>query len=586
MKITANTYLQLKGCVMTKIFPDTRPTHFSHNDVTFVLLALIAIFLLGYGWHEMQAVYDLKHVTPIGLSSKNLPYYTLRTTMRLLIGMFFSLIFAVAGGAFSAKYAPIRRVMLPFVNFMESVPLVGFMTFTTIYFLAIFPHSAMGLECAAIFGVFTGQAWNMMLTVYQTLRVVPVELIEAADIFGYNGWQRFWRLEFPYSIPGLLWNTMVSQAAAWFALVASEAIPVKDQTVALPGVGSYIALALTKADLRGVVYAIIALILNIIILDQLLFRPLVKWSTRFKYEDLASVNQNTSWCYECLANSLVCDYIRRFFSYIVNFLLYKLPIFCRKLRLDAIFILSKLNFFWAKIWYVAVIGACIYYGIKLWEFFPQHDLLLMPHLMLLTAIRVIISMCLSIIIFVPVGVWIGLNPKLIRFFQPIIQVLAALPSNIFYPIMAIYLIAFHQNLNWWSILLIMLGTQWYVLFNVIAGVTTIPNQLTEVTTAFHVKGKMWWKKYMIPALFPYIVTGIISAAGGAWNATITSEVLQWGNVTKSATGLGAYIANATNNSHNPQAALGCVAMCLMVALCIVFIWHPLYNLAENRFKIN
>lgn len=568
------------------IFSAKKKLFFNYNDVVFLCLAFLIIFLLGYGWHEMHRVYDMKHVVPIGLSSKNLPYYTLRTTMRLLIGLIFSLIFAVGAGAVSAKYTPIRRVMLPFVNFMESVPLVGFLTFTTIYFLSIFPHSIMGLECAAIFGVFTGQAWNMMLAVYQTLRIVPTELVEAANIFGYNGWQRFWRLEFPYTIPGLLWNTMVSQAAAWFALVASEAIPVKDQTVAIPGVGSYIATALAHGDMRAIIYAIIALILNIILLDQLLFRPLVKWSVRFKYEDLASVNQNTSWCYDCLSQSLICNYIQRYFAVLRRVLLYKLPIVCRRLKLNSVFIIARLNYLWAKIWYVCIISMCVFYGIKLWEYFPKHDLVLMPEMMFLTAARVFIAMILSILIFVPIGVWIGMNAKLVRIFQPIIQILAALPSNIFYPIMAIYLIAFHQNLNWWSIVLIMLGTQWYVLFNVIAGVTTIPNQLTEVTTAFHIKGKMWWKKFMIPAIFPYIVTGIISAAGGAWNATITSEILQWGNVTKSATGLGAYIANATNNSHNPEAALGCVAMCLMVALCIIFIWHPLYNLAENRFKIN
>lgn len=570
------------------IFFPKKQLCFNYHDIIFLLLACSIIILLAYGWHEMHSIYDMRHVdvANISLDYKNLPYYTLRTTMRLLIGLVFSLIFAVLAGALAAKYTPIRRVMLPFVNFMESVPLVGFLTFTTIYFLSIFPHSVMGLECAAIFGVFTGQAWNMMLAVYQTLRIVPTELIEAANVFGYNGWQRFWRLEFPYAIPGLLWNTMVSQSSAWFALVASEAIPVKDKTVALPGVGSYIATALTAGDMHAIIYAILALILNIVILDQLLFRPLVKWSAQFKYEDLASVNHNTSWCYNCMANSLVCEQIKSFLVILMRFFVYALPRRCKQLHFDKIFILARLNFLWAKIWYVIVVGACIFYGIKLWEFFPHHDLFLMPGLMFLTAVRVFVAMILSVLIFVPIGVWIGMNPQLVRFFQPIIQILAALPSNIFYPLMAIYLITFKQNLNWWSIVLIMLGTQWYVLFNVIAGVTTIPNQLTEVTTAFHVKGKMWWKKFMLPAIFPYIVTGIISAAGGAWNATITSEVLQWGSVTKSANGLGAYIANATNNAHNPEAALGCVAMCAMVALCIVFIWHPLYNLAENRFKIS
>jgi NitT/TauT family transport system permease protein len=558
---------------------------FNFNDIVFLLLLSLIVSLLSYGWHEMHSIYNPENIN-ISLNYQHLPYYTLRTTMRLLIGLVFSLIFAVSAGAIAAKYKPIRYVMLPFVNFMESVPLVGFLTFTTIYFLTLFPHSIMGLECAAIFGVFTGQAWNMMLAVYQTLRIVPTELIEAANVFGYNGWQRFWRLEFPYTIPGLLWNTMVSQSSAWFALVASEAIPIKDKTVALPGVGSYIATALTQGNLLAIIYAILALIVNIVILDQLLFRPLVKWSAQFKYEDLASINQNTSWCYNCMTHSSVCQYIKQGLTLLMRFFVYTLPIFCRYLQLDIVFILARLNSLWAKIWYFIIISACIFYGIKLWEFFPHHDLVLMPNLMLLTAVRVFIAMILSVLFFVPLGVWIGMTPKMVRVFQPIIQILAALPSNIFYPIMAVYLITFQQNLNWWSIILIMLGTQWYILFNVIAGVTTIPNQLTEVSTAFRVTGFMWWQKFMLPAIFPYIVTGIISAAGGAWNATITSEVLQWGTITKSANGLGAYIANATNNAHNPEAALGCVAMCAMVALCIIFIWHPLYNLAENRFKVS
>ncbi len=556
------------------------------NDAVIILLAATIISILGYGWNAMHSNFDVKHLSPISLDFRVLPYYTLRTTMRLLIGLVFSFLFAVVGGALSAKYAPIGRVMLPFVNFMESVPLVGFLTFTTVYFLSIFPHNVMGLECAAIFGVFTGQAWNMMLAVYQTLRIVPDELIEAANMFGYNGWQRFWRLEFPYTIPGLLWNTMVSQSAAWFALVASEAIPVRNETVALPGVGSFIAEALDKGDIHAILYSILALIINVIILDQLLFRPLVKWSARFKYEDLASRNLNSSWFYDTIVSSTVCKYLHAVLNFFGDFAIYTLPRLCRRLKFDKLLVIGRLNGLFARIWYVLVVGALIYYGLELWNFFPKHDLPIFPHIMLLTALRVFAAMILSIMIFVPAGVWIGLNPRLVRVFQPIIQILAALPSNIFYPLVAVYLIAFHQDLSWWSVFLIMLGTQWYVLFNVIAGVSAIPNQLLEVSKAFNVRGLMWWTKFMLPAIFPYIVTGIISAAGGAWNAAITSEVIQWGNVTKSTTGLGAFIANTTANSQTAEAALGCTAMCFMVALCIIFIWHPLYRLAENKFKIN
>lgn len=559
----------------------------SFYDVLILSISALLIISLGYGWHEMHRAINFNHPDTITLNYAALPYYTLRTGMRLLIGLVFSLIFAIIGGALSAKFAPIRHVMLPFVNFMESVPLVGFLTFSTVYFLHIFPHSVMGLECAAIFGVFTGQAWNMMLAVYQSLRIVPDELQEAARMFGYNNWQKFWRLELPYTTPALLWNTMVSQSSAWFALVASEAIPVNTNTVTLPGVGSYIAVALDKGNLHAIIASILALVASVIILDQLLFRPLVKLVARYKYEDLDSVDGNTSWFYNCVTNSLLCYYVGIVIGYIRTFFLYTIVGWWQTLHLNYLVIgFNYIKGLLSRIWYVAVAVAIVYYGHQLWVYFPKHDIHLLPTMMELTALRVLVAMILSILIFVPIGVWIGLNPKIVRFLQPIIQVLAALPSNIFYPLCAIYLIAFHQNLNFWSIVLIMLGTQWYILFNVIAGVTAIPNQALEVSKAFNVKGIMWWKQFMIPAIFPYIVTGIISAAGGAWNATITSEIIQWGKYTATANGLGAYIANASNNSQNAANALGCTAMCFMVGICIIFIWQPLYNLAENKFKFN
>ncbi len=554
-------------------------------DLIAFTIFFISIGLYVYGWEGMNAPYNSVASNQISLNPAELPYYTLRTTMRLVIGMFFSMIFAIVVGAGSAKNKHISRVMLPFINFMESVPLLGFLTFTTIFFLTMFPNSVMGLEGAAIFGVFTSQAWNMALVVYQTLKIVPEEVNEAARMFKLTGWQKFWRIEMPYSIPGLLWNTMVSQSAAWFALVGTEAIPVHGKTVFLPGIGSYIAAGLETANFHAIIYAVIALILNIVILDQICFRPLVRWSEKFKYENLSEKSHNTSWFYNVLTQTTLLPTLLEPLSLIWNFILNGRKRYLT-INTKGFVIPKSIKRLSVTTWYVVIIILLVYCGMKLWGFFPKNEMLEMLPLMWKTTVRVTIAMLLSLLIFTPLGVWIGLSKKGTRIAQPIIQILAALPPDIFFPILTVFLIATHQSLNIWTIPLIMIGTQWYILFNVIAGVSTLPQEMLEVSKVFSIKGIMWWKKLIIPAIFPYIVTGIISAAGGAWNADITAEVLQWGAKTISCSGLGAFIADTTGANQTHSAALGVTAMCALVALCVIFVWKPLYKIAETKYKIS
>lgn len=556
------------------------------NDFIVIAIGVFFIAFFIRAWGDMHGDFNEQNVSAISLDAWNLLYYSLRTSMRFLLGMAWSLLFSVVFAVLAARYTPLRRVILPFVNFMESVPLVGFLTFTTVYFLNLYPHSVMGLECTAIFAVFTGQAWNMMLTLYQTLRIVPKELDEAARSFNYNPWQRFWRLEFIYSVPGLLWNAMVSQSAAWFALVASEAIPVGDRSVELPGVGSYIAEALAQQNVPAILYAIVALAANIVLLDQLVFRPLVRYTARFKYEDVtASRPLGNPWFYNSLAFSHVGAALGRTLRALADLWLFKLPRLWYALGLHRLFRLAaKGNWLWRSLWYLGVVLACVWFGYRLWEYFPKQYFAMLPEWMLLTTARVAAAMLLSVAIFTPLGVWIGMNPRLVKIFQPIIQILAAIPPNIFYPLIAAFIATYHQDLGWWAIPMIMLGTQWYVLFNVIAGVSAIPTQITEVSETFGLRRFRWWRYYMLPAIFPYIVTGIISAAGGAWNSAIAAEVIQWGSTTLSATGLGAFISVVTDAGKNPESALGCAAMCALVALCIIFVWQPLYRIAETKFK--
>ena len=290
-----------------KPHPQIQKTRKKHilNDVVLWAILLSIFVLLAKGWHDMHSTFDMDHpvVAHITLDPNALPYYTLRTTLRLLLGLVAAFLFTFIFGVLAAKYKAFERVILPFVNFMESVPLVGFLTFTTVFFIAIYPHSIMGLEYAAVFGVFTGQAWNMMLIFYQTLRIIPKDLTESGKVFHHNAWQRFWKIECPYSMPGLLWNTMVSQSAAWFAILATESIPVKANTVELPGIGSYMAEALLKADTSAVVFAVIAIIANIVLLDQLMFRPLVCWVNKFKYEETSYQTAPSSWFYNVIVYS-------------------------------------------------------------------------------------------------------------------------------------------------------------------------------------------------------------------------------------------------------------------------------------------
>ncbi|MGK0600347.1 ABC transporter permease [Yokenella regensburgei] len=557
------------------------------NDTVVTLIIVAAVALFIYGWQTMHTPFNGHDLPALSMDYRLLPYYTLRTTMRLVIGLFYSMIFSVVFAVLAARYAPMRRVILPFVNFMESVPLVGFLTFTTAFFLGLFPHSVMGLEGLAIFAVFTAQAWNMMLTLYQTLRVVPNELSEAARVFRYNPWQKFWRLGFIYSFPGLLWNTMVSQSAAWFALIASEMLTVGDGSTNLPGVGAYLGLALQNGSLSGVLQGVLALIINIVIFDQLLFRPLVRYAHQFKYEDISDRKVPSSWFYHCLTHSLVGQMLGRACQRFSVFWLFVLPRAWYRARLDRFFaFLAQMNWLWSGLWYLAIVVACLYYGHQLWLFIPKEYLASLPGWMGLTAARVIAAMVLSVVIFTPLGIWIGLRPRLVRFFQPVIQVLAAVPANVFYPLIAFTIVAWHQNLGGWTVPMIMLGTQWYVLFNVIAGASMIPSQMVEASKVFHLRGWLWWSKFTLPAVFPYIVTGVISAAGGAWNTAIAAEVLNWGKITLQTNGLGAFISMASDAGQNPQEALGCVAMCFMVLLCIIFVWQPMYRFAENRFKFD
>lgn len=566
----------------------SRKKNFNNRDLIALIIFAIATILYVKGWTGMHVPFT--HDDMGGTASlKDLAYDSLRTTMRLVIGMFFSFVFAIVFGVAAAKNKHLSRFILPFINFMESVPLLGFMTFSTLLLMSMYPGNVMGLEAVAIFGVFTGQAWNMALTVYQTLVIVPKEVDEAARMFQLSPWQKLWKLEIPFSIPGLLWNTMVSQSAAWFAILGSEIIPLAmGKQAVLPGVGSYIQQGLDNANNTQIVLGTVAIILNIILFDQLFFRPLVRWAEKYKMENTARSIHNTSWFFNVLTQAtFLQNYIARplktlgdlFVNGPKRFLpsafgkIYKIPAPVQKVCV--------------ALYYIGFAYLLIEAGIFLYGFLSWKEASHLLPLMGYTTLRVTIAMLISIIMCVPLGVIIGLNEKATRICQPIIQIGAALPPDIYFPIITIMIIVHHQSLNLWTIPLIWVGTAWYVLFNVIAGVQALPQEMRELAVLFKLKGWTWWKRFMIPAIFPYIVCGIVSAAGGAWNSDIAAEFLSYGGKDISVTGLGDYVAMTTGdpNATGP-AAIGVLAMCFLVFLCIVFVWTPLYRLSERRFNFN
>lgn len=553
------------------------------------------LFVLGLitllAWHARQMIspYEVGQATPISLDPQNLPNYALRTVLRMFIALFFSLLFTFIFGTWAAKSKRAERLIIPLIDILQSIPVLGFLSITIVGFIALFKGSMLGPECAAIFAIFTSQAWNMALGFYQTVRTVPSELREAARMFHLSSWQRFWRIDVPFSMPGLLWNTMMSMSAGWFFVVASEAVSVSNQQLLLPGIGSYIAVAIQTADMRAILYAILTMLIVILIYDQLLFRPLVAWSEKFKAEQIADEVEPRSWVIHLLRRTRLLRFIggkiEDLFYLFVNAKCFRLP------TIEAPAILSKYKIPRAmniigNLLIILLILSVIFFATRFVLYHVSLSEVLHVFLLgLATTLRVFILIILCSLIWVPIGVWIGMRPRVAEYAQPIAQFFAAFPANLLYPLVVIFIVKFNLNVNIWVTPLIILGAQWYILFNVIAGATALPNDLLQVADNLGLNTKLRWKRLILPAIFPYYMTGAITAAGGAWNASIVAEVIQWGNTKLVATGLGAYISQYTTEGDFVHIALGIGMMCILVLFFNYAVWRPLYALAESRFQL-
>ena len=557
-------------------------------DIVALILVTGAMVLIVYGGEQTTAPLSALDVAPVSLDPANLPAYALRTTMRMLLAIVCSIIFTFIYAALAAKSRRAEMVLIPLLDILQSVPILGFLTFTVVFFMNLFPGRVFGAELACVFAIFTSQAWNMTFSMYQSMRNVPKDLEEASQSFHLSGWQRFWRLDVPFAMPGLIWNTMMSMSGGWFFVVASEAITVGNTTVTLPGIGSYVALGIQQQNLPAIGYAILTMLLVIIAYDQLLFRPVVAWADKFRFEQTSSGNAPTSWMLDLFRRTRALRALSLPFS-AVNKVISNLHITIPvpwKIASQAQRRPSRLV---DALWLALIVASTGYAAWQVYQYLSAtlgwSDVFGAIGYGLITLARVIVLIALATLIWVPIGVWIGLRPKLAERIQPLAQFLAAFPANLAFPVFVVIIVRYGLNANVWLSPLMILGTQWYILFNVIAGASAFPSDLREAAGSFHLKGWRWWVKVILPGIFPYYITGAITASGGSWNASIVAEVASWGDTHLTATGLGAYIATATEAGDFPRVVLGIAIMCILVTLFNRLLWRPLYAFGERRLRL-
>lgn len=573
------------------------------------ILAIFSIFvILAKVATGMDSPYRIGEKLIISLDTSLLPYYSLRSVLRMAIALLISLLFSLIIGYASAKSKKAEQVFIPLIDILQSVPILGFLSITIIGFIAIFPNSLLGPECAAIFAIFTSQAWNMTLSIYQSIKILPEDYKDVGSALNLNAWQKFWRIELPYATPGLLWNMMISLSGGWFFVVASEAISVNNTEILLPGIGSYIQVAINQSNLYSISFALLAMLMIIFIYDQIIFRPLLKIANQFQdfendENDIDSKNSNeySSWVYDLLQRTVLVKKSLYIKDYIADFWINKLALYYKKIKLF-LSLGSKPNFHFKfnkyikneqidKIdWFSLFLLIFTCFTIAwLFDFINDHiyldEILWVITLGLITGIKIFVLVIICSLFWLPVGVYIGSKPNLSKYLEPIIQFLAAFPANLIYPLLVVVIVKYSLNIELATAPLLIIGTQWYILFNIIAGMNTIPKDIKDAVKNYQVKGILWWRKYMLPAVFPYYITGAMTAAGGAWNASIVAESLSWGSTKLTATGLGAYIVNATHSGDFARVALGITIMSLYVTLLNKLLWQKLYDLAANRYQM-
>jgi NitT/TauT family transport system permease protein len=554
-------------------------------DVVAFVVVIGLIAFLGEASRGLFVPLTQLEVAPLSLDPRHLPEYAARTTLRMMAALALSLLFTLTYATWAAKSERAGRLLVPILDILQSVPILGFISVTVVFFMSLAPGRVLGAEFAAIFAIFTSQAWNMAFSFYQSLRTIPVELSEAAESFRLSRWMRFWQLEVPFGMPALVWNMMMSMSGGWFFVVASESISVGHTTVALPGVGSYIALAIEHKNLRAIGWAIATMLLVILAYDQLLFRPLVAWVDRFRVEQDPGARMPESWALTMMRRSRLIQAATVAFHAAVLWTSRavkrkEVPVVVEEAKPR-----RSLDLLWVSLVGAAVLLGVWRIGAGLIAHTPLSEALEVCGLAVITMLRVFILIALASLVWVPIGVWVGLRPQMAQLVQPVAQFMAAFPANLLFPLAVYGIVAWKLNPDVWLSPLMILGTQWYILFNVIAGASQIPAELRYAAQNFGVRGWLWWRKVALPGVLPFYVTGAITASGGSWNAAIVAELASWGSTQVKARGLGSYIAEATTAGDFHRIVLGIGTMSLFVVVINRLFWRPLYYHAERKYRL-
>jgi len=519
-----------------------------------------------------------------------LPSYTAQTLIRMVVAYLASLIFTLIYAYAAYRFRTMALILIPLLDILQSIPVLSFLPGVTLALIAMFPGQRIGVELSSILLIFTGMTWNMTFSFYQSLMSIPHELMEAAQVYRLNLWQRFWTLEFPSGVIGLVWNSVMSVAGGWFFLMVIESFTLGNQDFRLPGLGSYLAAAANKGDQKAIWAGLATLVAVIVMIDFFIWRPLIAWAERFKVEMVESQNIPQSWLLDVLRRSPTIQAIsQRVFQPLKTALDDGV---IRMFPLRSLPVTPEKNLDFPKL--INWIFVCGFTVIVLWgtweaalllKFLSWTDWLHVVKSAAITALRVITALFLSLLWTVPVGVSIGRNPRLAQVLQPLVQIAASVPATALFPVLLLGLTHIAGGLQIGAIALMMLGTMWYILFNVIAGAQSIPSDLMEAAWVYKLSLIDRWRILILPAIFPYLITGIITAVGGAWNASIVSEYVTFQGKVMSTPGLGATISQATAQSNFSLLLAATVVMSLLVVTTNRLVWRPLYKLAQDKYRL-
>ena len=562
------------------------PPRRSFGADLFVLAAIVAglfsLIAMGREWHQ-----PFQSKVEIDLSPWMLPYYTMLSFMRGAVAYILSFLFTLFYARWAAYDRHAERFLIPLLDILQSIPLAAFLTPIEIFLVGLFPHSNIGLELTCIIVIFTGQVWNMTFSFYYSLKCLPDDFNFVGKLARFTPWQKFTQIELPFATKGLVYNSMVSMAGGWFFLSITEAFQLGDQDYRVPGIGSYMSVAKEQHNGWAQVYAVIAMVLLIVAIDQLIWRPLIVWSNKFKIEDTEAEYQDRSAVLRFLSRSRVVAWLHEKFASIV---MRPAPIKPAVAPVPAPRERSNFSTFipWRKI-FMGLALVLIAYGaynvVRLLGAVTLQEWLTIGRDLLFTLVRVLSAVGLSTLIAVPIGVWIGSNPKLAQYMMPLTQIAASFPSPLVFSNLFFLIVLVGGNLQWGSVVLMMLGTIWYILFNVISGASAIPQDLRACTQLTHLRGWQRWRTLWLPGIFPALTTGWITAAGGAWNASIVSEYLQDHTPPLQATGLGAFISNAQATGDFSGLAASVLAMALFVVFFNRLVWKRLSAIAQERYQL-